>query len=60
MSHGDVLVLLLGVSIALHAATVSALLARRAGRGHAESALAAGGAVVAALSLWIAVVGLYR
>lgn len=60
MSHSDVLLLLLGLSIALHAATVSALLTLRAGRGHAESVLAAGGAVIAAFSIWVATVGLYQ
>lgn len=60
MSQGDVLLLLLGMSIALHAATVAGLLTWRAGRGRADSVLAAGGAVVAALSLWVATVGLYQ
>ncbi|MFV2178017.1 hypothetical protein ACFHW2_39895 [Actinomadura sp. LOL_016] len=60
MSENDVLLLLLGVSVALHAATVAGLLTRRAGRGHADSALAAGGAVAATLSLWVATVGLYQ
>lgn len=60
MSYSELLILLLGVSVSLHAATASALFSLRAGRGHAESILSAGFAAATTLSLWLTVISFYR
>jgi hypothetical protein len=56
----DVLMLVLGVSLSVHAGTACAFLSVRAGRKGAEALLTASGAVAGAFSLWLAVIGLYR